>query len=81
MDARRKQFLQKGYDNWEVNVDSMLASNWEILLGGVEPRPVERFVETTGEDSRHPGVASRLFVFLDADYNMIAYALGQVQVN
>ena len=73
--------FKKGHDNWEVNVDSMLASNWEILLGGVEPRPVERFVETTGEDSRHPGVASRLFVFLDADYNMIAYALGQVQVN
>lgn len=73
--------FRKGHDNWEVNVDSMLASNWRILLGGVDPDPIENPCETIGEDSKHPGIASHLFVFLDADYNMIAYALGQAQVN
>lgn len=74
-------FFRRGHDNWEVNVDQMLTNNWRILLGGVDPRPIENPCETIGEDSKHQGIASRLFVFLDADYNMIAYALGQVQVN
>lgn len=73
--------FKRGQDNWEVNVDYMLASTWEILLGGVDPRPIENPCETTGEDSEHSGIASQLFVFLDAEYNMIAYALGQLPVN